>query len=82
MENLLTRHRINQENISKGILPRPKGRPQTRTLTNEQQELEIKRLKTENELLQPFLVAAGRMRELALNTRPLQVSGRALAAQA
>jgi len=45
LENLLTRHRINQEKIAKGILPKPKGRPRTRNLTSEQkQDLEIKRL--------------------------------------
>ena len=34
LENLLTRHRIKEENRSKGILSNPKGRPRTRGLVN------------------------------------------------
>lgn len=62
LENLLTRHRIRKENLKKGILPNPKGRPRSITLTRAQKlELENKRLQTENDLLRSFLRAAGRM---------------------
>jgi predicted XRE-type DNA-binding protein len=62
IKNLLTRYRINQEKIANGLTIKPKGRPQASNLTDKQrQELEIKRLKTENDLLRAFLAAAGRM---------------------
>lgn len=51
-----------QKKILSGETIRHKGRQRIRNLTKEQeQELEIKRLRTENDLLRSFLQAAGRM---------------------
>ena len=62
LENLFTRHRIKQENLRKGILPKPNGRPRGENLSGLQKiKLENKRLQTENDLLRSFLQAAERM---------------------
>lgn len=48
--NLLQRERMREEKIKRGILPRPKGRPQ-----KESPEAELVRLRMENQLLRDFL---------------------------
>ena len=61
IRELLKRHNRKERQRAKGVEIRPKGRPRTRSLSNEQQkELEIKHLRAENELLRSFLQAAGR----------------------
>lgn len=62
IKELVKRHNRRQKKILAGEIIRPKGRQRIRNLTKqEKQELEIKRLRTENELLSSFLQAAGRM---------------------
>lgn len=53
--NLLQRERMLEEKAKKGILPRPKGRPQ-----KESPEAELERLRMENQLLRDFLQLTGR----------------------
>lgn len=62
MENLVTRHNKTEKLLGAGITPRRRGRPlKGYTPTDAEKDNEIKLLKMENELLQDFLRAAGRM---------------------
>ena len=62
IRGLLKRYNKKERQRAKGLEIGLKGRPRTRSLSSEQQrELEIKRLKAENDLLRSFLQAAGRM---------------------
>lgn len=62
IKKLLERYRSNQRKRVSGIEIRPKGRPRTRPLTEEQEmQLRIKQLEREVELYRSFLQAAGRM---------------------
>lgn len=62
IKKLLERERRKERNQEKGIIPKPKGRQRTHTLTKQQLlELENKKLKRDNDLLRSFLHAVGRM---------------------
>ena len=61
VEQLMGRHRKKQRLLESGIIPRPKGRPRKDYVPTEQgKDMEIKRLKMQNELLRSFLQSIGR----------------------
>jgi len=61
VEQLMGRYRRKQRLLEAGITPRLKGRPRKGSLPIEQEkDMEIKRLKMENELLRSFLQSTGR----------------------
>lgn len=60
IKKLVTRH--NSKSRSSIIVPKRRGRPRTRPITDEQEYLErIRQLEMEVELYRSFLQAAGRM---------------------
>ena len=61
LKNLITRHNHAEAGKERGVLPCPKERPRKDGQPPHQSpEVEIKRLKMENELLRDFLRATGR----------------------
>ncbi|MCB2296144.1 imidazolonepropionase [Clostridium algoriphilum] len=61
VEQLMNRYRRKQRLLEIGITPCQKGRPRKNHLPTEQdRDMEIKRLKMENELLRSFLQSTGR----------------------
>lgn len=61
VENWVTRYNKKQEKLSKGILPRKRGRPRKDGQPPHQNEAaELKRLRMENQLLRDFLRFTGR----------------------
>jgi hypothetical protein len=57
----MCRYRRRQRLLESGITPRQKGRPRKGSVSTEQEkDMEIKRLKMENELLRSFLQSTGR----------------------
>ena len=61
LTNLITRHNRAEAARERKVLPRPKGRPRKDGQAPHQKpEVEIKRLKMENELLRDFLHVVGK----------------------
>jgi len=61
VEQLMCRYRKKQQLLQLGIITRQNGRPRKDHLPTEQdKDMEIKRLKMENELLRSFLQSTGR----------------------
>ncbi len=63
IKNLLYRHRSKANKVVRinNLIPKRKGRPRKKPITTQKEmELEVSRLKMENELLRDFLQSIGR----------------------